>query len=186
MERKHPMPLTLKPDTLNALFDGGFTGPAVYQDRDRFHVSTVTMSGDRLGFMPVEYEDFGFLQSDQSYLDLSVPWVHEHIAATCLTLLGVQGARAACMTQGPGYVYTLRWVGPDGLPYSATWRQDGSVDAVRQNDLLLIVVSHVPSKRMYTTDMPKHGRPIPRLTLPNPATHHDALEALIRAIDAKL
>ena len=171
MERKHPMPLTLKLDTLRALFDGGFPAPIVNR-----HGQPCTVSGVGSGFITL----------GDAILDLSIPWVHEHVAVTCLTLLGVQGTRAACMTQGPGYVYTLRWVGPDGLPYSATWRQDGSVDAVRQNDLLLIVVSHVPSKRTFTTDRPNHGRPIPRLALPNAATHHDALEVLIRAIDANL
>lgn len=109
------------------------------------------------------------------FLDLSIPWVHERVASTCLSLLGVKGARAASMTRSrTGTVYTLRWVdGDDGLPRTTSWDKfgGGPVIGLYQNDL-------VTSYRIKLSD-------IPRIDLKPDATHDEALGALLLALDAR-
>lgn len=136
------------------------------------------------------------LKPDQCVLDLSVPWVHEHVAAVCLRLLGVSDVRAACMTCPPASapwppttgLWTLRWVdGEDGLPRTASWRADAQAGTtapttarpctVRQND--------VERARVFSRSSVKAGA-IPSLTLNADASHHAALIALVQALDVSV
>lgn len=172
--------LDLSLSTLTALFqpDGAgshFPGPVRCGDAD-FHVSMVKLDGDRVVLRPIEWDALGnSVVAGATSLDLSIPWVHERIATTCLSLLGVKGARAACMTRSQtGTVYTLRWVdGDDGLPRTASWDRLGGAPVIGlyQNDL-------VSSYRLKLSD-------IPRIDLKPDATHDEALGALLLALDAR-
>lgn len=182
--------LDLSLTTLTALFqptgeaggDGYFPGPVI----------APTPKGERrdvvVGFnwrppeqpvtMPAFHLHSGLMISARAaFLDLSIPWVHERIAATCLRLLGVQDARAACMTVSSfGTVHTLRWVGErDGwpLPYTASWDKLGGAPVVGayQNDL-------VSAYRLKLSS-------IPRLELQPGATGDEALGALLLALDGR-
>lgn len=114
-------------------------------------------------------------EARKCFLDLSIPWVHERVASTCLSLLGVKNARAASMTRSrTGTVYTLRWVdGDDGLPHTTSWDRLGGAPVIGlyQNDL-------VTSYRLKLGD-------VPRIDLKPDATHDEALGALLLALDGR-
>lgn len=129
------------------------------------------------------------------FLDLSIPWVHERVASTCLSLLGVKGARAASMTRSQaGTVYTLRWVdGDDGLPDSAPHRMIGGKPCVRWTGLPQTAswdrLGGAPVIGLYQNDLVSAYRlklsSIPRLELQPGATGDEALGALLLALDGR-
>ena len=168
--------LDLSLPTLSALFAGGFPGP-VESRGQRFLVDRVIgVIGDEAPYLkPVQWDEIGNpVPAQDATIDLSIPWVHEHVAATCLRLLGVPNVRAACMATCDT-MHVLRWVDAlDGLPRTASWYgrlgtggRTGSPSFQRQNDLAgCIGAANVPD-----------------LTLKPNATHNEALAALMIAID---
>lgn len=176
--------LDLTRATLESLFylDGSgatfFPGPVDHYTHGRVHVAEVIHADDGTSQIKmVEWDGMSPEPADTFSLDLSIPWVHERVAATCLRLLGVQDARAACMTVSSfGTVYTLRWVGDrDGwpLPYTASWDKLGGAPVVGayQNDLVSAYRRKLSS--------------IPRLELQPGATGDEALGALLLALDGR-
>ena len=192
--------LDLTRATLESLFyldgSGGtfFHGPVDHHTHGRVHVAEVIHADDGTSQIKmVEWDGMSPEPADTFSLDLSIPWVHERVAATCLRLLGVRDARAACMTVSSfGTVYTLRWVGErDGwpwphtataedrkrdawpLPYTASWDKLGGAPVVGayQNDL-------VSAYRLKLSS-------IPRLELQPGATGDEALGALLLALDGR-
>lgn len=176
---------------LSELFAGDFPGPVrVGTSRVLIDRLTDRHGGTCLELVRALGATRTILKPDQCVLDLSVPWVHEHVAAVCLRLLGVSDVRAACMTC-PALVtgiWTLRWVdGEDGLPRTASWRADAQAGTtapttarpctVRQND--------VERARVFSRSSVK-AKAIPSLTLNADASHHTALIALVKALDVSV
>ena len=172
--------LDLTRATLELLFylggSGGtfFPGPVDHHTHGRVHVAELIHPGDGAPqIRMIEWDGMSPEPADTFSLDLSIPWVHERVASTCLSLLGVKNARAASMTRSrTGTVYTLRWVdGDDGLPRTTSWDKLGGdpVVGLYQNDL-------VSSYRLKLSD-------IPRIDLKPDATHDEALGALLLALD---
>lgn len=172
--------------TLTALFqpDGAgshFPGPVVAvsssgRERGDVVVGFNWRAGGAVTSAPVLHLSRGPVVSAlTTLLDLSIPWVHERVASTCLSLLGVKNARAASMTRSrTGTVYTLRWVdGGDGLPRTTSWDKLGGAPVIGlyQNDL-------VTNYRIKLSD-------VPCIDLKPDATHDEALGALLLALDGR-
>lgn len=170
--------LDLSLPVLSALFAGGFPGPVESHGQVFLVDRVIGVIGDEAPYLkPVQWDEIGnpVLARDAT-IDLSIPWVHEHVAATCLRLLGVPNVRAACMvTTGP--VHTLRWVSAlDGLPYSASWHArlnpggpTGFASSYR-NDLL--------SSGLKQSQ-------IPAISIKPNATCHEVLAALLFSLDKR-